>query len=387
VATTLTVGPPRRRRRRFGRGLAIAVVVVLVLLVGAVAVFSWIFSTQLLEPDRGGGPYDVEVRAVDRGRVVLQRDTETERPGIYGLQWEGGHAIIEDVLATDDDTVTRSVRRVQGRLAEGTKTNVTASVYEGNPRSALGIPYQRVSIRGEVGQMPAWQVGGGPGTWLIFVHGHGTSPKEGLRYVPALRRSGVPTLLITYRNDPGAPEADGGKLHLGQSEWQDLQAAVAFARGRGARRVVLFGSSMGGAIVTYFLRKSRLANVVEGTILDAPALSWTPILEHQAGKRGLPEFSVFPLEWAVELRTGVSFEELDELTHTGDFADMPILLSHGGEDATVPLSTSEEFARKLPRTVEFTRVPQAGHIESWNVDRTAFDARLRAFLERVEATK
>jgi len=62
---------------------------------------------------------------------------------------------------------------------------------------------------------------------------------------------------------------------------------------------------------------------------------------------------------------------------------MPILLFHGTEDTTVPISSSEEFAAELPRTVSFYRVPGAGHVEAWNVDPPLFDRRVRDFLERV----
>jgi fermentation-respiration switch protein FrsA (DUF1100 family) len=49
----------------------------------------------------------------------------------------------------------------------------------------------------------------------------------------------------------------------------------------------------------------------------------------------------------------------------------------------VPISTSEELARKLPRYVEFHRVTRAAHVGSWNVDPRAYERRVRLFLERL----
>lgn len=362
----------------------VAAVAVVVLLIAAAIGGSWYFSSLLLVPDHSDGPFDVEVREVGPGRVVLPRSEDTLRPGLYGLDWEGGHAILGRVLASGDDSVTRAVRDVRGRLEAGTDTSLDPTVWEGNPRQARGLPFESVRYPDELGPMPAWQIGRGSGTWAIFVHGHDGTPTAGLRIAPTLRRSGLPTLLITYRNDRGAPPADDGLIHLGMTEWRDLEAAVQFAIEGGARRLVLIGYSMGGSIVTQFMERSPLARRVSGLVLDAPALSWKPILDLQARDRGLPELFTVPVEWMVGLRIDINWERLDALRHTADL-QLPILLFHGTEDQTVPISTSEALARELPREVTFHRVPEAGHTESWNVDPARYQARLRAFLSRIGA--
>jgi pimeloyl-ACP methyl ester carboxylesterase len=139
---------------------------------------------------------------------------------------------------------------------------------------------------------------------------------------------------------------------------------------------------MGGALVTQFMERSRLARHVAGLVLDAPALSWESILELNATERGLPSFAAVPVEWVVGLRIDVNWNRLDALDHTDDLR-LPILLFHGTEDTVVPIETSDELKRKLPRYVTYYRVPGAGHVESWNVDPRLYDARLRAFLARL----
>lgn len=256
----------RWRHGRLRRWAAIALAVVLVLAIAAVAVASWYFSSVLLDPRHGDGPYDLEVVGAQPGRVVLPRDGDTLRPGTYGLDWEGGHAIVERVIGTDADSVTRRVRAVRGHLEAGTHVALDPQVYEGDPRAAIGIPFDDVRVQGDLGAMPAWRVDGGDRVWAIFVHGIDGNRGAALRILPTLEQAGLTSLAITYRNDVGAPRSPDGKHHLGLTEWRDLEAAARYALGHGAERLVVIGYSMGGAIVTQFMERSPLADRVAGLV-------------------------------------------------------------------------------------------------------------------------
>ena len=183
----------------------------------------------------------------------------------------------------------------------------------------------------ELGPMPAWLVPGRGDTWAIVVHGINSTPQTGLRVVPTLHRAGLPTLLITYREDLGAPPSPDGFHHMGQTEWRDLGAAARYALDHGARRLVLVGYSMGGAIVSQFMQRSPLADRVSGLVLEAPALNWEAILEFNATEMGFPAFASLPVEWAIGARIDTDWDSLDALRHPEDF-QLPILLFHGTED-------------------------------------------------------
>jgi uncharacterized protein len=184
---------------------------------------------------------------------------------------------------------------------------------------------------------------------------------------------------LVVANDQGAPKSDDGLIHLGQTEWQDLDAAVRFARARGARRFVLYGDSMGGAIVTRFMRVSRQAPLVNALVLDAPALDWSSILEGQTDRFDVP-FLWPPLQFMIGERIDFDWDAMNEVAHASDFT-LPILLFQGLADPLVPPSDTATFARRAPR-VTYVTTPQAGHIQSWNVNPARYDAILTPFVKR-----
>lgn len=355
-------------------------VIVVVLIAAAI---SWHFSDRVLVPDHSSWAQETNVERLPPGRIVLARNEDSERPGVYGLDWLGGRAIIGPVVDSDADTVTRTLRSVRGYLAPDMEVGVEANVFPGDPRQAFGLAFDDVLVPDELGPMPAWSIPGRSSSWAIVVHGINGTPAVGLRMVPTLHRAGMPTLAITYREDLGAPASPDGFHHMGLTEWRDLAAAARFAMAHGARRFVLVGYSMGGAIVAQFMQRSPLASRVDGLILDAPVLDWREILEFNATEMGLPSVAALPLEWAIGARIDADWDSLDALQHSDDF-HLPTLLFHGTDDKVVPIATSDDFAAELPRWVNYYRAPEAGHVEAWNVGPSLYERRVGAFLAHLQ---
>jgi uncharacterized protein len=373
--------PPQSRSwpRRHRRSLLLASALSILLLLAAGAAASWYFSSKVVVPERPPWPTNTTVKGLSPDKVTLSRSKDTLRPGVYGIEWPTGHAIVEAVLSSNSHTVTRRLRALSGHLATGTKVTLNNNVYKGNPKQTLGLPFANVEVPDELGPMPAWLIPGRSSTWAIVVHGINSTREDGLRIVPTLHADGLPSLLITYREDVGAPPSPDGHHHMGLTEWRDLQAAARYALSHGAQHLVLVGYSMGGAIVSQFMERSPLAHDVAGLILDAPALNWKAILSFNAKQMGLPSFLADPVEWAIDLRIKPNWNSLDALEHPGDF-HLPILLFHGLEDEVVPISSSDAFAKELPGWVTYYRVPHAGHVESWNVNPASYSRRVSAFL-------
>ncbi len=234
----------RRRRPVRKRLLAVAAALV-ALFVIAVVVASWFLSGLLIDPHHDLVNDNIETLAVGHGRIVLARTHDSQRNGVYGLDWRSGHAVVGKLISTTSSTVTRRLMSLAGRLAPHEKVGLDPDVWTTNPRAALGIDYRPLSFPDPLGAMPAWLVAGQGSTWVIFVHGIDGSRTGGLRPLASLHSLGFPTLLIDYRNDAGAPASPDGHVHLGMTEWQDLQAAVRWAVQQGAQRLVLYGDSMG----------------------------------------------------------------------------------------------------------------------------------------------
>jgi len=177
-------------------------------------------------------------------------------------------------------------------------------------------------------------------------------------------------------------------LRYGRTEWQDLAAAVQYALGHGARRLLLVGYSMGGAIVASFLERSPLAARVAGAILDSPMTDFGRAVDHGASRQTLPVVGL-PVpqsltevaKWIAGWRYGVDWRSLDYLDGAAKL-QAPILLFQGTADKRVPAATSDELAR-LARDVTYIRVAGADHLNSWNLDPARYDRAVQGFVGRV----
>jgi dienelactone hydrolase len=181
-----------------------------------------------------------------------------------------------------------------------------------------------------------------------------------LYLVPALHALGLPVMLVSYRNDPGAGRGSHGFTEFGQTEWHDVEADVTYARAHGAKAFVLAGASMGGSVAAEYLRHGSQASLVRAAVLDAPSLDLRSDMHYGARAHGIHG----PLNWAVinagqvvmHLRAGLNLDDLDHLAHAGDF-HVPILIFHGEADTTVWIGHSRQLAKERPDIVTLASFP------------------------------
>ncbi|HEY2665381.1 MAG TPA: peptidase [Actinomycetota bacterium] len=371
--------------RRTAAGLGLALGTGTLALLGA----AWHFASELLDPHRAGDPYALRLIAVDGQTVTLPATPDTQEPGVCCLQWPGGYGLLgADVAATPSGVRRDLTDRVGVPPGPGGRTRIKRHAYEGDPTQALGLAFEEIGVPTPLGPMPAWLVpsirgrsgaGAGAGTWAVVVHGRGGSRAGMLRLVPVLHDLGITTLVITYRNDAGAPRAPDGLFHLGDTEWLDLEASVHEARTRGASDVIAFGDSMGGAIVMQFLERSPVSGIVKGVVLDSPVLDWAPVLALAGRQLKVPPIVLALAKRIVVLRTGLRWERLNHLSRAAELG-VPVLIIHGDADETVPAVTSAAYAAARPDLVTFLPVPGAGHVEGWTSDRDGYGEAVRIFV-------
>lgn len=359
-------------------GLLVLVLFGLVALVGA----SIYFSNMILQvPDYTTPVYNTPVLAVSDTSVTLKRlaNNDNADPGqMFEIEWPTGYALVGSILSSDQNTVTRQLVQKSGPLSVGTLVFWTRYVYTGQLRNSLGVAIKDVQVPDPLGPMPAWYVPGQLGTWAILVHGRGAERDETLRAFVPLTQLGLSLLAISYRNDLGAPPSPDHADHLGDSEWQDLEAAVKYALAQGAQHIVLYGWSQGGAVVEVFMHKSSLAHVVQALVLDAPILDWRATLAYQAQRMSVPGFLANTAEFVTSIRSGIHFDDLDQLDKPQP--NVPILLFHGSADRSTPVAVSDAFAKAHPDIVTYVRVPGIDHTEAWNANPQVYDDQLRMFL-------
>ncbi|MFI6298371.1 alpha/beta hydrolase [Nonomuraea sp. NPDC050790] len=368
------------------RFLAWTVGVLLILATAGVGAAGWYYSGMVIDPSHGQSSYPLEVTAAAGGQVTLRGGTDAAAPGTYGLTWKDGNATLGKVLSTGPGTVTREVLKVRrGRLETGVRAYLDRWMWgHEDPRSALGLPYKKVKVPSPLGDFPAWQTEGRSKTWVIAVHGRNANAGEALRITPAFHRLGMPVLGISYRNDPGAPAGPDGKFHLGASEWEDVAAAITYARSQGAGGVVLYGYSMGGAIVGMAARKLT-KEPIRGIVLDSPVMDWNGPIEAGAREQGVPLWLASVGKFVIERRTGISLAELDHVAHAQEFT-VPVLLFVDDTDTGVPPGPALEFARIRPDLVNVVRTKGGGHVGSWNVDPEAYEKTVTDFTTKLPTT-
>jgi alpha-beta hydrolase superfamily lysophospholipase len=338
------------------------------------------FSNTLLVPVHTNS-FNLEITNVSTNSVTLPRTHDTEQPGIFGIFWAGNQAAMVGSITTENrTTVTRQLLQTTAPLANNTMVSFGRDTYRDGLISTLGLPIQTVKVPDPLGPMPAYYIPGKLKTWAIIVHGQNDALNADLRFIPPLATAGLPVLAISYRNDLNAPASPDGLDHLGDTEWQDLQAAVEYARQHGAQHFVLYGLSMGGTIVEMFMHRSSYASSVQAIILDSPILDWRSTLNYQAQRRHLPAIFADDVELMATLRAGINFNALDQMDRKQ--GTTPILLFQGTDDTTTPASICDAFARAHPNTVTYYRVTGADHVQSWNSHPELYDAEVTNFLNK-----
>ncbi len=198
--------------------------------------------------------------------------------------------------------------------------------------STVAALMREVAIEGEAGLvLGAWYAPARPGKpTILYCHGNaGTLGGREERVLPYLQR-GYGVLLVAYRGyggNPGTPTESGlyadARAHL---DWL-------MAQGVSAEQVVLYGESLGAAVVVQLATERR----VKALVLEAPFASIV-----QSARRRFP---LFAFDWLIKDK----FANIDKI----DKVQAPLFIAHGDQDRV----TARQFGRML---FDKAKEPKAG---------------------------
>ncbi|MGV9193059.1 alpha/beta hydrolase family protein [Microbacterium sp. MC2] len=377
------------------RALIVALSAALVGILGVTSFVAVRMARRVVTP--GGRMPDTRILNIDTSAqtITLSRTADTVLPGRYGLFTVGSADYLKlgSVLSEDATGVKRKLLTHVPSDAHLAPEAAFSGWYFDDP-DELRLPYTNELIGTPVGPCPAWLFPvDGADTWVIQIHGRGTTRTECLRAVPVFHAAGITSMVVSYRNDSEAPRSRSGTYTLGATEWHDVEPALAFAQRRGARRIILMGWSMGGAIALQVALHSAHRDLIAGLVLDSPVLDWRRVLDHQARLLGLPsqlaELAVGTLqqEWSAGLSGGaaIDFRRLDGVARASELRH-PILILHSDDDGFVPSNASHDLAAARPDLVELQSFSVARHTKLWNYDQQRWTAAITSWLERVGLT-
>ncbi len=365
---------------------AIVPVLGLIFLIFVAAFFGvgWYFSSKVIVVKLQKVEYDQVIQSVVGDDYTI-RGSAFDVDGILGgIRSDGSMIGLYSAPLCKDTanmTSTRKLSAISGsRPTAGEKISLQGNIWTTNPKTALGINYQDIKYKSPLGPMGAWFIPSPNSTkWTIAVHGIGSSKGDMLRFIKPVQAAGNNMMVINYRNDKASPKSPDGYFHLGDTEWQDLEAAVRYAKAHGATDIRLYGLSLGGSITENYLRRSPdvVTTNISRVILDSPALDWNEILRFRASKAGYPGFVFYPATVIANLRAGVNFSRIST---KADSIKQKTLLIHNADDVTVPQAASRRLSAARPDLVTFVDFGSGGHVRAWNHDPVRYEQIITSFL-------
>ena len=258
--------------------------------------------------------------------------------------------------------------------------------YRGDPMTALSLPYETLTLETPLGPAEAWLVpaAGEEIGRAVYVHGIAGAREDGYRALSILHEAGWSVLLMTYRNDTGAPADPGGSYGFGLLEWPDLEAAVShMAPQDTSPGILVVADSMGGAILGQFLAQSPLAGRVKAAALDSAGISFHGVIDHLAHQSAKPLPGIYAwvaqqiLPWTSPLDLAAA-----EVADTFAAFPGPLFIAHGAADRIVPIAPSQSLAaaRSAPTVTLWTK---ADHLGSYAEDPAAYRKAFQDFLATI----
>jgi fermentation-respiration switch protein FrsA (DUF1100 family) len=222
----------------------------------------------------------------------------------------------------------------------------------------VGVRYETLRLRTVDGvELVAWfmpAVGKARAT-VLFLHGNAENISTHFMNVAWMPAEGFNVLALDYRGyggSAGSPSLPGAQL--------DIDAALAALLARpdiDARRIVLFGQSLGGAFAIHYAAHGAHRGALRAVISDSAFADYQMIVSEK-----LADFVLlWPLQWLPRLSVDNDYAPLASIA---EVSPLPLVLIHGEADTIVPPHHAQRLYEAAKAPKELWMLPGTGHIQS-----------------------
>jgi fermentation-respiration switch protein FrsA (DUF1100 family) len=225
--------------------------------------------------------------------------------------------------------------------------------------AAYGLAAEALSLRAADGVvLDGWWIRGGGQTALLYFHGNAGNISDRLERVRLLvDELGLDVFLVDYRGygqSGGSPSEEG----LYADGVAIYEAAV--SRGFPAKRIVLFGESLGCAVAL----ETALRKACAGVILEAPFLS-VPAMARQ----------YYP--WIPAFLVRLRFDNGSKIARL----IVPKLIAQAERDEIVPPRQTQQLFELAPAPKSYFVIPRATHNDTYGAGGRAYLDAWKRFLD------
>jgi hypothetical protein len=231
--------------------------------------------------------------------------------------------------------------------------------------AALNLPFETFRFSSGNGAIiEAWYIPGESKRLVVALfHGYGASKSTLLHVASALHELGYATLLVDFYGSGGS---SGNHTTVGVEEAHDVAAAANFIRRKWpARKVALYGVSMGGAAVLRAIASHGTR--ADGIIIESVFDTLLNTAKSRFNATGLPatplaELLIF---WG-SVQRGFNFFAHNPVDYARS-VNSPALILHGEKDERAPPAQAGAVARAMgrhARLVVYQGVPHMAIVDA-----------------------
>lgn len=257
-----------------------------------------------------------------------------------------------------------------------------------NPKSALGIPYERVRFRAKDGiTLRGWYVPPPsdviPRGMVVISHGYFGNRAEMLPYLKFLHHGGYAALLYDFRAHGWS---SGNFTTFGIHEPMDLQAALHWVEEREEVRdlpLILLGESMGASVSLLVAAQEKRIRAI---VADSPYARFDSAVAGRlrtAFGNQVTQVILPSTQRIGERILGARAADIAPMHALVHIAPRPVFLIHGLADSFILPENSQHILAAAPGNAQLWEVPDARHVRSVYVAGEDYGKRVLGFLDTV----